>query len=78
MEFSREMAARTLDSPSLPCTRERQCGACHTNYPYLLARPAVANQPGTSLAEANRFFVERIKNWQPGRQGVMRPVGTLR
>ena len=69
MEFSREMAARTLDSPSLPCTRERQCGACHTNYPYLLARPAVANQPGTSLAEANRFFVERIKNYHLGGKG---------
>lgn len=56
MEFSREMATRTLDSPSLLCHRQRQCGDCHTNYPYLLARPAVANQPGTSLAEANRFF----------------------
>jgi hypothetical protein len=67
MEFSQDMAARTLDSPSLLCTRERQCGACHTNYPHLLARPAVANQPVISLA--NRFFEEQVKNWHPDGKG---------
>ena len=69
MEFSREMATRTLDSPSLLCHRQRQCGDCHTNYPHLLARPAVANQPVTSLAEANRFFEEQVKNWHPDGKG---------
>lgn len=68
-EFSPESAAKALDSASLHWTRQRQCGACHTNYPYLLARPALADQAGDSLAEVNRFFEERIKNWDRGGKG---------
>ncbi len=68
-EFSREKAAKALDSASLHWTRQRQCGACHTNYPYLLARPALADHVGDSLAEVNRFFEERIKNWDRGGKG---------
>lgn len=63
MEFSQDMAARTLDSPSLLCTRERQCGACHTNYPYLLARPAVANQPGTAWPRRT------VSSWSASKTG---------
>lgn len=68
-EFSPALAAKALDSASLHWTRQRQCGACHTNYPYLLARPALADQPGDSLAEVNRFFEERVKNWDRGGKG---------
>ncbi|MFM8932356.1 MAG: prenyltransferase/squalene oxidase repeat-containing protein [Gemmataceae bacterium] len=68
-EFSTALAARALDSASLHWTRQRQCGACHTNYPYLLARPALAEQTGDSLAEVNRFFEERVKNWDRGNKG---------
>ncbi|MCA9061858.1 MAG: squalene--hopene cyclase [Planctomycetaceae bacterium] len=40
-EFSKENAIRFLDQASLEWTQSRKCFACHTNYLYLLARPAV-------------------------------------
>src|SRR6516164_8071375 len=39
-KLSLARAARFLDAASLSWTRERKCGACHTNYPYLMARPS--------------------------------------
>ena len=68
-EFSAQLAAKALDSASVHWTRQRQCGTCHTNFPYLLARPALGDQAGGSLAEVNRFFENRVKNWDKGGKG---------
>lgn len=43
-EFSREAAARFLDSASLDWTGRRKCFTCHTNYTYLMARPVLSHQ----------------------------------
>lgn len=67
--FSPALASKALDSASFHWTRQRQCGACHTNYPYLLARPALADHPGDSLAEVNAFFENRVRNWDKGGKG---------
>jgi squalene-hopene/tetraprenyl-beta-curcumene cyclase len=39
--FSLEQATRFLDSAALDWQKSRQCMTCHTNYAYLLARPAI-------------------------------------
>jgi squalene-hopene/tetraprenyl-beta-curcumene cyclase len=64
-ELSYEKAARFLDNAAVTWTRARKCGTCHTNYPYLLARPLLASKgeipPG--LAEVHRFFQDRAARW---------------
>jgi squalene-hopene/tetraprenyl-beta-curcumene cyclase len=40
--YSLETATHFLDQAALDWTQSRQCFTCHTNYAYLLARPAVS------------------------------------
>jgi squalene-hopene/tetraprenyl-beta-curcumene cyclase len=65
-EWSPEKAAEFLDSASLNWTRDRQCGACHTNYPYLMARPAMKTGDANALKEVRTFFEDRAANWEKG------------
>jgi squalene-hopene/tetraprenyl-beta-curcumene cyclase len=55
--------ARYLDEASLAWTRERKCGTCHTNYPYLAARPALKEHSSPALAEVRGFFESRVAHW---------------
>jgi squalene-hopene/tetraprenyl-beta-curcumene cyclase len=56
-------AARFLDAASLSWTRERKCGACHTNYPYLMARPSFKEFAGPGGERIREFFEDRAANW---------------
>ena len=56
-------AAEYLDQRSLVWTRERKCGSCHTNYPYLTARPALKDHASPAMAEVRRFFEDRVAHW---------------
>ena len=40
--FSAKQAARYLDNASLNWQKNRKCATCHTNMPYLMARPALS------------------------------------
>jgi len=42
--FSLEAAVRFLDSAALTWQKERRCFACHSNYAFLLARPAISHE----------------------------------
>jgi squalene-hopene/tetraprenyl-beta-curcumene cyclase len=57
-------AGAYLDAAALDWTRTRRCGACHTNYPYLLARPS-AREAGTpdAVREIRAFFEARAEHW---------------
>lgn len=59
-------AAEFLDDVAVSWTRERSCGACHTNYPYLMARPCLKGKPSAALDEVRRFFETRAANWDNG------------
>jgi len=65
-ELSFAKAAEYLDNVSVMWTRERKCGTCHTNYPYLMARPAASAKGETppGLAEVRKFFEDRVANWE--------------
>jgi squalene-hopene/tetraprenyl-beta-curcumene cyclase len=67
-KLSLDKAASFLDGVALAWTRERNCGTCHTNYPYLLARPALKGEPD-ALAEVRKFFAERATHWDRGGKG---------
>jgi squalene-hopene/tetraprenyl-beta-curcumene cyclase len=57
------LAATFLDSASLDWTRQRKCGTCHTNYPYLVARPVLKEHASPALAEIRGFFETRVVHW---------------
>jgi len=61
--FSMERAARFLDQAAVSWTRQRKCGTCHTNYPYLVARPTLREPAAPAMAEVRRFFEDRVAHW---------------
>jgi squalene-hopene/tetraprenyl-beta-curcumene cyclase len=64
-------AGEYLDGVALGWTREQNCGTCHTNYAYLLARPRLDNgKPSAAHAEVRKFFEGRVANWDSGEPGA--------
>jgi squalene-hopene/tetraprenyl-beta-curcumene cyclase len=61
-------AALFLDESAVNWTRQHQCGSCHTNYPYLLARPVLKEPASSAMAEVRRFFEERVAHWDDARK----------
>jgi squalene-hopene/tetraprenyl-beta-curcumene cyclase len=62
--LSLDRAADYLDAVALDWTRKRQCGTCHTNYAYLLARPALGDKgKSAAAAEIRAFFEDRVAHW---------------
>lgn len=62
LAFAPERVATFLDQINLAWTRQRKCGTCHTNYPYVVARPLIG-KPGAEHAEVLAFFQDRARNW---------------
>jgi squalene-hopene/tetraprenyl-beta-curcumene cyclase len=62
-DFSLARSANFLDRVAVNWSRQRQCATCHTNVPYLMARPALGNgsAPGMDLVRA--FFEEQVAAW---------------
>ncbi|GIW81548.1 MAG: squalene--hopene cyclase [Gemmatales bacterium] len=58
-------AAEFLDHVAGRWTSQRRCGTCHTNYPYLFARPVLLEKGEISpvLKEVRGFFENRVANW---------------
>jgi squalene-hopene/tetraprenyl-beta-curcumene cyclase len=67
-ELSLPKAAAFLDNAALAWTQQRKCGTCHTNYPYLLARPLLQGDL-TAANEVRKFFEDRIAHWDRGQDG---------
>ena len=61
--YSAARAATFLDAVALDWTNERNCGACHTNYNYLLARPALGGPQSTAMQQVRGFYEDRVANW---------------
>jgi squalene-hopene/tetraprenyl-beta-curcumene cyclase len=62
--WSPDKAADFLDGVSLHWTREKKCGTCHTNYPYLMARPRLQLESDMRhYREVRAFFEDRALNW---------------
>lgn len=62
--YSPAKAAAYLDGVGVNWTRDRQCVTCHTNLPYLLARPLLPGDAGHK--EVRAFFEGKAVGWSTG------------
>ena len=62
-EISLTKAAEFLDAAAITWTNERKCGACHTNYSYLMARSSLRDVRPVP-PEVRKFFESRAENWE--------------
>ena len=67
---SMERAAAYLDQVAVSWTRQHQCGTCHANYPYLVARPVLKEPASPALAEVRQFFEKRVAHWNDKEKGA--------
>ncbi len=67
---SMELAAVYLDRVSVSWTRQHKCGSCHTNYPYLLARPVLKAPASSAMTEVRQFFEQRVAHWDDKEKGA--------
>jgi squalene-hopene/tetraprenyl-beta-curcumene cyclase len=67
---SMTQAAAFLDAVAVNWTRERRCGTCHTNYPYLMARPVLKEPSSPAMAEVRAFFEQRVAHWDDNDKGA--------
>jgi squalene-hopene/tetraprenyl-beta-curcumene cyclase len=64
--LSLDKAAAYLDAVGVNWTRDRQCVTCHTNLPYVMARPLVkANDAGWK--EVRAFLENDVASWKTGK-----------
>lgn len=62
-ELSLAKAAEYLDGVGVGWTRERKCITCHTNMPYLTARPLLK---GDEWREVRTFLEKDVEKWSNG------------
>jgi len=62
--FSPLKAAGYIDGVGLAWTRERKCATCHTNVPYVLARPKVKGGDPAPLKEVREFLEATVTKWE--------------
>lgn len=62
--YSPAKAAAYLDGVGVGWTRERKCVTCHTNLPYLMARPKLAGDEGWK--EVRKFLEADATAWAAG------------
>ena len=62
--FSAEKAGEYLDGVGVGWTRDRKCITCHTNMPYLLARPLLPGDAGWK--EVRDFLEKDVESWSNG------------
>lgn len=66
---SLEKAAAYLDHVGAEWTTKNKCGTCHTNVPYLMARPALKAKATKEELAVRKFFEDRVANWDRGQKG---------
>jgi squalene-hopene/tetraprenyl-beta-curcumene cyclase len=62
-EFSAAKAGEYLDGVGIGWTRDRKCITCHTNMPYLTARPLLK---GDGWKEVRTFLENDVTKWSSG------------
>ena len=71
--FSAEQAARYLDNASLNWQKSRNCATCHTNMPYLMARPALVPALKDSGEVRGLFESYYLARWEKGKKVPQKP-----
>ena len=61
--LSLKTAADHLDRMAVGWTRQHHCGSCHSNYPFLMARPALKEFDSPATGEVRAFLEKRVAHW---------------
>ena len=61
--LSLKTAADHLDRMAVGWTRQHHCGSCHSNYPFLMARPALKEFDSPASGEVRTFLETRVAHW---------------
>jgi len=61
--FSLKAAADHLDKMAVGWTRKHHCGSCHSNYPFLMARPSLKEYDSSAAGEVRAFLENRVAHW---------------
>jgi squalene-hopene/tetraprenyl-beta-curcumene cyclase len=64
--WSSEKAAEYLDGVGVNWTRDQKCVTCHTNMPYLMARPLLDRHGDTGWKEVRAFVESDVTSWSKG------------
>lgn len=64
--YSPAKAAVYLDGVGVNWTRDRQCATCHTNIPYLMARPLLKGDDA-GWKEVRKFLETDVAKWATGK-----------
>jgi squalene-hopene/tetraprenyl-beta-curcumene cyclase len=64
--WSAEKAASYLDAVGVNWTRDRKCVTCHTNMPYLMARPKLSGHGDDGWKEVRKFLDDDVTSWSAG------------
>src|SRR5215211_415750 len=62
--FSPARAAAFLDGVGLDWTQTRGCATCHTNVPFVLARPKVRGGDPGPMREVREFLEGTVRKWE--------------
>lgn len=69
-KFSLDAATRFLDASSLYWQKQRKCFTCHTNYPYLMARPFIVADD-TAHQQVRAFAEQTVTEQWPEKESVI-------
>lgn len=64
--WSPAKAAEYLDGVGVNWTRDRKCVTCHTNMPYLFARPLLKGASDDGWKEVRKFLEDDVTSWSTG------------
>src|SRR5262245_54978043 len=67
-------AADYLDRAAMTWLLEKECASCHTNYPFLMARPTLGDPKAPALNRMREFFESRVAGWDRGKKGAGLPA----
>ncbi len=62
-EFSLQRSVAQIDEAAVQWNKQHNCVSCHTNCPYLIARPSLRTFPSSAPGEVRGFFENRVAHW---------------
>jgi squalene-hopene/tetraprenyl-beta-curcumene cyclase len=62
-KLSLRQSAAMLDEVASAWTRQKNCGSCHTNYAFLVARPDLKKYDSEAEIQIRKFFEDRVAHW---------------
>ncbi len=67
-EFSLQRSVAQIDEAAVQWNKQHNCVSCHTNCPYLIARPSPREFPSSAPGEVRAFFENRVAHWDDSKK----------